>query len=437
MSWNVRLFGTRRRLALCAGAVTVASLAVGAAANHWIRTSSTDVGVNLIVIVGWVASMMAAAVAQALLAADVLWGERWRRRALLGWVPDADEMEPEDIKDRSWMLYALMAGLLLLGYAGNGALNGNFFGWYQFRGFALVQLRSDEPEQRLEALLELADHQDPTIVAKLTERIHDPDPTVRAEALGVMGDKRVESVRPDLFRALEGADPTVRATAAEALGKIRGQGVLQALTGLLSREEEPVLRRGVIAGLGLLGDPAAGPVLAGVLASSNQDDIVRAGAAWALGELRTEVARVALAEALAPSLEGAPATRCAALHALAKVAGGKSGGAATKPPPAIVKAFSANPGELGHDCDRTLVSERARRHCFGKLNRPSSVAYEGDCIRYQTSSPEAFRIKALRAAVRASGKSAMHWLAEVNNDKGEPAAIRSWAADLYLRLKAL
>ena len=31
----------------------------------------------------------------------------------------------------------------------------------------------------------------------------------------------------------------------------------------------------------------------------------------------------------------------------------------------------------------------------------------------------------------------MRWLAKVNNDEVEPAAIRSWAADLYLRLKAL
>lgn len=437
MNWSERLFGTRGRLALCAGGVTAASVAVGMASNHWIRAWSTDVGINLLVIVAWVASMMAAAGAQALLAADMLWGARWRRRALLGWVPDADEMEPEDIRDRSWMLYGLMAGLLVLGYAGNGAINGNFFGWYQFRGFALVQLRSEDPEQRLEALLDLADHQDPIIVAALTGRIHDPDPAVRAEALGIMGDKRVESVRADLFRALEGADPTVRATAAEALGKIRGEGTLRALTGLLSREEDPVLKRGVISGLGLLGDPASGPLLAGILASPDQDDIVRAGAAWALGELRTEEARVALADALAPTLEGAPATRCAALHALAKATGGKDGGAAAKPPVAIVTAFSAKPGAMGHDCDRTLVSERARRRCFGKLNRPSDVAYEGECIRYQTSSPEAFRIKALRAAVRASGKGAMRWLAEVNNDEREPAAIRSWAADLYLRLKAL
>jgi len=437
LTWSERLFGTRRRLAVCAAGVTAASLAAGMAANHWIRAWSTDVGVNLLVIVAWVASMMAAAGAQALLAADMLWGERWRRRALLGWVPEADEMEPEDIKDRSWMLYGLMAGLLVLGYAGNGALNGNFFGWYQFRGFSLVQLRSEDPEQRLEALIELADHQDPAIVARLADRVHDPDPTVRAEALGIMGDKRVESVRPELFRALEGADPAVRATAAEALGKLRGQGVLQALTGLLSREEDPLLRRGVISGLGLLGDPDSTHVLAGVLRSPEQDDAVRAGAAWALGELRTQEAGVALADALSPTLRGAPGTQCAALHALAKVAGGKDGGAADKPPAAIVAAFSANPGDMGHDCERTLVSERARRRCFGKLNRPSDVAYEGECIRYQTSSPEAFRIKALRAGVRASGKGAMPWLAEVNNDKLEPAAIRSWAADLYLRLKAL
>ena len=268
---NQRLFGSRRSLALTAGVGSGVSVAVGLVANHWIRTSSSDVGLNLIVIVVWVATMMAAAALQTLLVGDLLWGERWRRQTLLDWVPDVDEMEPEDVVDRSWVLYGLMALLLTVGYAGNGAINGNFFGWYQFRGFDLVRLRSEDPEQRLEAVLELADHDDPAILAELVPKVHDPDPAVRAEAIGVMGDKQVQASKTDLFKALEGADATVRASAAEALGKLRGDGVLQALTGLLSRERDPALRRGVLAGLGLLRDRDAGPLVAAVLASPDEE----------------------------------------------------------------------------------------------------------------------------------------------------------------------
>ena len=71
-----RILGTRGRIATVAGVATGLSVAVGLATNHWIRTSSTDVGMNLIVIVVWVATMMAAAALQTVLAADLLWGER-------------------------------------------------------------------------------------------------------------------------------------------------------------------------------------------------------------------------------------------------------------------------------------------------------------------------------------------------------------------------
>jgi len=432
-----RLFGTRRRLATVAGIATVVSVAVGLSANHWIRTASTDVGTNLLVIVGWMTTMMAAAGLQSFLAADLLWGERWRRRTLLDWEPDVDEMEADDVKDRTWMLYGLMAGLLVVGYAGNGALNGNFFGWYQFRGFELVRLRSDDPEQRLEAVLELADHDDKKILAQIIPKVHDPDPAVRAEAIGIMGDKRVEAARPDLFKALEGADPDVRAAAAEALGKLRGEGVLQALTGMLSRERDPALRRGVLGGLGLLRDKAAGPVIAGVLAATDEDEGVRSVAAWALAEIRADEADAAVTAVLTVAAEDSPQLQCAALHAMAKIAGGPKGGALDRPPPAILVAFKRQPGKMGPMCERELITARAKARCFGKLNRPTAVPYEGHCSKYQIASPEAFRVKALRATARAAGKSCMRWLATVNNNEDEPAAIRSWAAELYLGLKAL
>ena len=111
--------------------------------------------------------------------------------------------------------------------------------------------------------------------------------------------------------------------------------------------------------------------------------------------------------------------------------------AAVKPPKALVTAFDAQPGEMGPMCERELVTARAKARCFGKLNRPSDVPYEGTCSKYQMASPEAFRVKALRVAARAAGKGAMPWLAKVNNNEAEPAAIRSWAAELFLGLKAL
>lgn len=430
MGW---LFGTRRRLMAATAAATALSVGAGVALTSWIRAASTDVGLNFVFIVLWVASMMGASALQAILAGDLLWGGRWRRRALLGWQPATDDIEPDDVKDRSWVMYLLMVGLLAVNYGANGALNGGFFGWYQFRGFDLVRLRAEDPAQRLEAVLELAGHDDPAVWAELVPRVQDSDPAVRAEAVGVMGDLGIQAARAGVFEALEGASPGVRAAAAEALGKLGGAGVVEALTGMLSRDRDPDVRRGALAGLGLLGAPEAGEAVAWAAGPGEESDAVRATAAWAVGRLRPAAAAGVLEAALG---EGAgPATRCAAAHAIAVLAGGPDGGQAVRTPEALRAAFARGHGALGEPCDRLFVTSRAHDRCFVKLNAPSDVPYEGPCLDLQIASPEPLRIKLLRAAVRAAGKASMAWLAEVNNDEAEPPEVRSWAADLFLRLK--
>jgi len=423
------LFSTRRRLVALAVVASVLALGLGFAVNHYVRHIAGDVGVNLVLIVIWTAAMMGAAIGQTLLAADLLWGERWRRRTLLGWQPPPDEVVADDVKDRTWLLYAMFIVLIGANYALNSFANGNFFGWYRFRGFALVQLRSDDAEQRLEGVAELADQEDPAIALRISELLDDPSSEVRAAVLGVMGDRKVESVRPRIEAALKEPDEGVRGAAAEALGRIGGEGVRQALTELLVPATPMPVRRGAIAGLGVLGDRAAGPALVAQLADGALPDEARAVAAWALGELKPEGGIDRLAGAV--DGRGESTTRCAALHALAKVLNGK----APDVPKPVKAAFLLGHGTEGYDCPRAFITPHTETQCFVKLNRPSEVPYEGDCIRWQMSSPERFRVKLVRAAARMAGKGSMRFLASVYNDTGEPPSVRNWAGELFLTLK--
>jgi len=423
------LFSSRRRVVVVAAITTLASLGLGQAVSNWIRHTSGDVGVNLIWIVVWTAAMMAAAATHSILLGDLLWGERWRRRTLLGWQPAPEEVEPEDVKDRTWMLYGLFIVLIGTNYAVNGALTGNFFGWYRFRGFALVQLRSEEPAQRLEGITELAEQEDPEIVSRLAELLDDPDPEVRAVAIGVMGDRKVEAARARVHAALKGEPPVVRTAAAEALGRLGGEGVRAALEGLLAEDPPVDVRRGALAGLGLLRDRQAGTAVTAQLEAPDTPEEARAVAAWALGELRAEGARERLLAAIAA--EGDGVSRCAALHALAKILDGK----APDVPKRLQETFARGRVTETFECPRAFITPRTHLSCFGKVNRPVDGPYEGDCIRYQISSPETFRVKIVRAAARMAGKGSMRFLADAYNDKEEPPAVRSWAGDLFLKLK--
>ena len=423
------LFGTRRRMLIGAVVALVISVAVGQGVTLWIRGYAADVGNNLLLIVTWVACLMASAILQGCLFGDILWGERWRRRTLLGWDPSAEELTVEDVKDRSFPMYALMGLLIALNYGGHSAATGNFFGWYNYLGFYVVQLRSEDPAQRLEGLAELREHDNPGVSELLAGLLDDPVSAVRAEAMGIMGDRKHIPAREKLLRALEGDDEKVRGTAAEALGKLGGAGVIPALHGLLSRGGSTEVRRGALAGLGIAKAKDSGAVMARFLTDEAVSPEVRATAAWALGEAAPANAAEALMDAIDST--GVGLDRCAAIHAYAKLSNGKAPGISAR----YKAAFNVGRGKKGFGCERGFITERAKALCFVKLNRPSDVPYEGECIRFQLSSPERFRVKMVRAGARAAANKAMRWLARVNNDEGEPATIRNWAGELYLKLK--
>ena len=133
-------------------------------------------------------------------------------------------------------------------------------------------------------------------IARLSEKLDDPDPTVRwdaAERLGETGSS--EAVDP-LIRALADEELSVRNAAAEALGNL-GAPAVDPLAQLLM-DAEPGIRRLAVFALGESTCPAAAGPLADTL-RADTDAAIRAHAATALGALGGEEAETALVAAAA------------------------------------------------------------------------------------------------------------------------------------------
>lgn len=153
----------------------------------------------------------------------------------------------------------------------------------------------------------------------------DPSP---AKARTLLELARGPGVDPELARRWAGEvaghrDPVARVEAARSVAALGGRGAVRALVDLLA-DPERVVRREAVAGLGALGEAAAVPFLARVLAEGGDEELQVAAAA-ALGRLGS-------ADALPPllavvqkrsllSLRRATRPRLAALQAIARIEG--------------------------------------------------------------------------------------------------------------------
>jgi len=420
------LFASRARTALSAAIATLACLVAGASVALWVRSESADVGVDLLLFVGWLLLALVAAAAQALLLGDLFWGARWRRRAVLGWSPQADDVRPDDLRDRRALVGLVLAVCLATDLAGTELATGRFFQWYQRLGFAVVQSRDTDPAARLEALVALTEVDDPRAEAVAAALVRDEDREVRGRAVWIAGERRLVRALPDVLDTLEAPDEASRAVAAEALGKLGGEGARDALLDLLSRPTSPELRRAALAGLGLLGDPGVRHIVAAELAPGG-DERVRATALWALGEL----GGLRLTHAVVAT-EPHGLLRCAGVHALARALDGQPAAL----PPALGTVFPQGRGTRGPDCPLAWITPAARDHCAPRQVQSFGMPYEGDCNRYLVSSPEPFRLKLVRALARVGGQRAKGWLARVYNDDHEEPLVRTRALDSFMSLDA-
>jgi HEAT repeat protein len=140
----------------------------------------------------------------------------------------------------------------------------------------LRRIRSDNPEERLEATRTLGASEDPKAVQYLQGAASDSDLRVRLKAIDELGNRMAKEATPLLVQQLflRETEPIVQQRVLAALGKIRDPRSTQPICEFLARDLDPSTRATAIFALGEIGDERALHVLAD-LAADGTDPTAR------------------------------------------------------------------------------------------------------------------------------------------------------------------
>jgi HEAT repeat protein len=146
----------------------------------------------------------------------------------------------------------------------------------------LVQsLGSEDDEERQRAIDALA-AMGPPVIDLVAVVLRDPSAEQRAGAVEVLSEIGGPPTVPPLLEALRDSSEDVRLMAVEALGEVRDPRAVQPLLELYGRDEDAQVRYECLTSLGLIGDPAAAPLL--VRETRDDHPFVRV---WAIDALCT------------------------------------------------------------------------------------------------------------------------------------------------------
>lgn len=123
--------------------------------------------------------------------------------------------------------------------------------------------KSDDPDERLEAVSGFGQVQDPKAIEYLLNAASDPDPRIRVKAIDVLGQIQAKEAVPLLVQRLfmRDTDLGTKQRCLASLGKIGDRRATKPILDFLSRDIETPVRGNAIYALGDIGDPAALPAL--------------------------------------------------------------------------------------------------------------------------------------------------------------------------------
>lgn len=128
------------------------------------------------------------------------------------------------------------------------------------------RLGSDDPLERLGAVKSLADSKEEKAVDFLLQALGDPDMRVKAKAIDSLGDMRATRATPVLIQHLflRATDSEVKQRILASLGKIGDPQAGPSIIEFLRRDLDPAVQGTAIFALGEIGAPDALPVLDGI-----------------------------------------------------------------------------------------------------------------------------------------------------------------------------
>jgi len=178
---------------------------------------------------------------------------------------------------------------------------------------SMRKLKSEDVEERLEAIRTLGQIDDPKATEALVGVASDLDMRVRIKAIDTLGLVKAKDATPLLVQQLfmRDTDLGTKQRILASLGKIGDKRATGPIMDFLSRNVDPAVRGNAIFALGDIGDPAALPSLE-ALAKDGQDPLLRSLAAEAARKIRSRPAPAVVPPALAIDRRapgGAPASQ--------------------------------------------------------------------------------------------------------------------------------
>lgn len=308
-------------------AATLIMLAVTGGAGLWtadyILETSQSVGLNLLIITVTMMLVLVTSYFTAMLVGDLFFPGPWREQVLLGKPPAEDSIVSIDDHNLEFVI-VLALSVVLNAFALNYITNG-FLDRYQAEGFFAVQLRSDDVQDRVDALITIADPMNyelwkrPGLKEVVHQAFEDPDQRVRERAYWTAGLLKIIGAQPALIAVIEGdAAPGEKKEAAVALGKIDDPEISRApLETLAAQNADPETTVGALRGLGLLARKDSLQIAMDL--SDSSDESVMIHALWVIRQIGdTEKARPLVKKGIADGPTGN--RRCALYDTLKMVA---------------------------------------------------------------------------------------------------------------------
>ncbi|TVQ98406.1 MAG: HEAT repeat domain-containing protein [Deltaproteobacteria bacterium] len=418
-----------RSLAVVSLVSLAASVIYGLLVADHVIWSSSSVGLNLTLITGQFFFVLFGAYVHAMLAGSLLFGDKWRRRVLVGErlpdsdgdAPDEDLLQIDRFKDNTLPFYGLFAVLLFANWFAVQVVSGNYLQEYNRKGYHLTLMRAEEPNDRARAVRSLLDPinratgNDPDVREKVRTLLDDPVPGVRLWAIWAVGHLEIVRGHGQLVSMLDSEDGEILIEVIEAIGRLRlagEDGERRLLAMLPATIGDDRRARAVLHALGFLRNPdSAGPVtsLLGLLPSD-----LEVVALWAIGEMRTTAPREAVIERWSHA-EAVEDHRllCATAEAMKHVT--------TVDDDARLRVlFRETPAEIRCDQERWMGRSFEDDEPF----RPVEYVMR-----------ESLRMKYMKAVFNIGGRGLREWLVEIAWDTDEDPEIRRLADQMAEALR--
>jgi hypothetical protein len=437
---NVAEYGLFRSVAESRGrliAATVAALGATYGAGLWAADymfeTSSSVILNLLIITAMMMMLLIASYLLTVLLGDIFFPGPWREQVILGRTPADGKVSVDD--HSAEFIIVLLLAVVANAFAINVAADG-FLDRYHSEGFFRVRLRAEAPEERLNALEDIADPMNyeiwelDALQDTVLDVFDDPDPEVRQRAFWTAGHMQVLDAQDPLIAVIEGdATPADKHAAAVALAKIGEPKISQPpLEALASSAEDPTAQIGALRGLGLLGEAGSIDVIIPLTKSDNEE--VMTHAFWALRQIGTKEARPYIRQVIDSEPEGIK--RCAVYDTMKLVA-------TTEDIMWARRAFQRLPRAGTEDG----AKEGGAREDGAKEDGGQESA--GDCEhvvwtdhdeeQYYIVLGDSYREKLIKIIANTDAFAHRDWFQRLVNDPDEPWRVREVANEVLRQIK--